>query len=1413
MIANNTPEVCRLMIAISIKRRSFFKPLTAMIIYGKIPLYFLFFKGEIFMKRIMSLLLSLVMITSAVLCVDLSAFATDAYVSNRAEWLSKLTQTFDMTVEDDNYPDNYFSDLTSDSEYYYDVLLAVEFGLVDIEAGDPVNPEGDITREFAAQTLNFCLKWELDKGDDFEYSFADWESCAYPDDDQVAVDHNWLALDEDNKFNPTQKVTADEINTMLDDAEETLRKNKVDDNYSSSYSFSDSTKQIPKSTTVDFYENYIVIHSADCGIESGDSFVVFSNNLPVLYKAESVTAENGTTTVTVSDDIDETAIEYADIQEVVPADTNNFIPAEGYEIVRRSNHLASQYGTLEITRNSIELERDVTLPDNSHITVHVGLSDLMLSAVFNTRDGIYSAQVSCKANVGFSVDGEREAAINNNSLSVDLFSFGRFFFYGIGYVELKPDLELSGTLEFTQSFDLVVGVCLDNNVVHLINSFKRGEFRAIFEAEGRIGLKVEVGVRVLTQKMNFYAKIGSAAKATLEINVDSKGKNLICVTLNTYLYFDIGAEIQVKFRNWKTLYNLNIPIFTETNSPIRLYFHYENSVRVPACTAHDGYTSPNDYEAPATIGHGMETVELRIYAYSDHAEVSNCFGNPTNVVIPSTYVYEEYVFGEYVKRHVPVTKINGCAFASCKSLTSITIPDSVTIIDDDAFRYCTGLSSITIPNSVKSIGDLAFYHCTSLTSITIPNRVTSINWAAFAECTSLTSITIPSSVTSIGYNAFAECTSLTRITIPSSVTSIGSEAFEECTSLTSITIPNSVTSMGRNPFTGCSGLTSINVSSGNAKYDSRNNCNAIIEKSTNTLFCGCKNTVIPNSVTSIGNHAFSGCTGLTSITIPDSVTSIGDYAFSSCKGLSSITIPNSVTSIGKCAFEYCKGLTSVTIPDSVTSIGDFAFNNCTGLTSITIPDSVTNIGIGAFSGCKSLTSITIPNSVLSIGRNPFSACSGLTSINVSEDNTEYDSRDNCNAIIEKSTNTLISGCVNTVMPSNVTTIGDSAFNSCTGLTSITIPDSVTSIGDYAFSSCKSLTSITIPNSVTSIGNQTFVLSNNLKDVYYTGSESEWKAISIGYNNNELTNATIHFNYVPPHDHNYTAVITAPTCTEKGYTIYTCTICGDTYSDNETDPFGHNWGDWVSSAEVAPTCTENGSTEREERRCTVCGTDETRGGEEVAALGHDYTSVVTAPNCTKGGYTTYTCTRCGDAYTGDETAATGHSFGDWDVTTAASCTAKGVETRKCANCDVTETRDVAALGHTVVTDKAVAATFKAAGKTEGKHCSRCGKIITAQKSVAKLVSPTVSKLTAGKKSFTATWKKAPTVEGYQLQYATKSNFSKAKSVTVKKDSTTKTTVKKLSAKKKYYVRVRAYKTINGKKVYSSWSKSKTVTTKK
>ena len=391
-------------------------------------------------------------------------------------------------------------------------------------------------------------------------------------------------------------------------------------------------------------------------------------------------------------------------------------------------------------------------------------------------------------------------------------------------------------------------------------------------------------------------------------------------------------------------------------------------------------------------------------------ENSDVFGGA--VIFSNTYSSEKG-FGTLVFTS-DVTAIDEKAFSANYKLAYIALPNSVKSIGDGAFQYCENLTSVTIPNSVKSIGFYAFEDCENLTSVTIGDGVKGIGVYAFDGCTSLTAVhisdiaawckikfydnplsyagrlylngeevkdlVIPNSVESIGEDAFLGCTSLTSVTIGDGVKSIGESAFCGCENLTSVTIPKSVESIGECAFAATDGLKEIKVDKDNLVYDSRENCNAIIETASNTLIVGCRQTIIPNSVESIGDFAFSGCSGLTSVTIPNSVTSIGDYAFYECSGLTSVTIGNSVTSIGDYAFWGCSGLTSVTIPNSVTSIGDDAFSGCRGLTSVTIGNSVESIGSYAFLNCSGLTSVTIPNSVTSIGDYAFSYCDKLKKI-------------------------------------------------------------------------------------------------------------------------------------------------------------------------------------------------------------------------------------------------------------------------------------------------------------------------------------------------------------------------------------------------------------------------------------------------
>ena len=377
------------------------------------------------------------------------------------------------------------------------------------------------------------------------------------------------------------------------------------------------------------------------------------------------------------------------------------------------------------------------------------------------------------------------------------------------------------------------------------------------------------------------------------------------------------------------------------------------------------------------------------------------------LTISGTGTMEDYVYSSDVPWHDyrssilsviisdGVTSIGNRAFRKCSSLTFVTIPNSVTSIGEWAFYDCSKLTSVTIPNSVTSIGNGAFAYCSSLTSVTIPNSVTSIGDDAFYNCKSLTSVTIPNSVTSIGEYAFNYCSSLTSVTIPNSVTSIGDYAFWYCSSLTSVTIGNSVTSIGDYAFNYCSSLTSINVADDNPNYCSMDGVLFNKDKTTLIQYPGGKQGayIIPNSVTSVGDWAFSYCKSLTSVTIPKSVTSIGltafacddalvainveqgNRAYSSVDGVlynrdktviiayptgktnNSYTILDGVNTIDTCAFAGNEYLEYINMPKTLISIDYAAFANCTKLIEIVIPKTVRTIGSYAFYNCASLKKI------------------------------------------------------------------------------------------------------------------------------------------------------------------------------------------------------------------------------------------------------------------------------------------------------------------------------------------------------------------------------------------------------------------------------------------------------------------------
>lgn len=306
-----------------------------------------------------------------------------------------------------------------------------------------------------------------------------------------------------------------------------------------------------------------------------------------------------------------------------------------------------------------------------------------------------------------------------------------------------------------------------------------------------------------------------------------------------------------------------------------------------------------------------------------------------------------------------VSNIGNGTFQSCSQLVSVNIPEKVTCIRDDLFSECSLLTSVILPEGVASIGEDAFEKCYKLSTVNIPDKVIRIGQRSFYNCYQLASpINIPQGVKTIENDAFYNCSAIPSVTFSEGLTKIGDNAFRYCSSLETLKIPESLSSIGINAFYGCSGkLESIVVVSGNSKYDSRNNCNALIEKNTDKLLLGCNKTVIPDGITSIESGAFSNCKGLKSLSVPESVTSIGENAFNGCSGLTSIILPDGLTSISRYTFYDC-GFSSIIIPDGVKKIDEYAFAKNDNLKSVVIPSSVIYIGASAFVFCPNISSFT-----------------------------------------------------------------------------------------------------------------------------------------------------------------------------------------------------------------------------------------------------------------------------------------------------------------------------------------------------------------------------------------------------------------------------------------------------------------------
>ena len=1015
---------------------------------------------------------------------------------SRIDWVQELVTLFDLTVDEDNY----YSDISTDDSFYRDVMVACEFGMIDLEAGEEFRPEDAVTREFAAQTMNTMLGFvpETDS-----YTYQDTADVTYKEAAQIAIDRGWVTVAA-GKFLPEQSLTTEEHDAMIADAKKVLADAQIETGKENTCTFASGVVVVPKGTAVSIdVDGIVMIENCPVTIKQGTTFAVYVNDIVMAYKAESVRTD-GTTTYITTSDADDGAVLNVDQQGELDVDMTEFIPAdEETYVVNGVTVTEGMTRGISYKNNTLRADKTISVSDDVTATVSVVISNMKVNYSLNNNDYYFS--VSGDMEYSCNVKGDAFKDINH-TLTLGAVPLG-----GVGMLTLAMEYNLSGEATLTVEKEFEAGFAYSDGFRIVGNSHKKG-FSFSAEADLTTGIVLSAKATLGIVSGDIYAKTG--ARMNIKYVRYSSGTPTYCASQAAYLYASVGASAKIGVGIASKTFSKSIEIWGKNNSPVRVYYHIEDGVLRTSCTrgkefaAQGGWTSywtspGSRYFNPAGVGSyfdagaGAGGAIVPIYTYTlddaNRATITGYSGNATALYIPGEIDGHE------------VVAIGDRAFENRTDLRTVMIPDSLEKIEFEAFYNCINLKIVDLSSNLTTIGYDVFGNCKSISKIEIPKslkkfdgtwgRGTNLSYGAFGGCSNLKTVNFEAGSTIVCAALFMGCDGIEEIELPDTITEIGDSAFKSCKNLNKVIIPESVTKIDGDAFAECSGLVDIKMHEGINTIGSRAfyKCDRLLD------------IVIPDSVEKIEFEAFRGCDKLENIKLSENLTIVGYGVFGDCKSISKIEIPKSLKkfdgtwgrgtnlsygAFGGCSnlktvnfeagstivcaalFMGCDGIEEIELPDTITEIGDSAFKNCKNLDRITMNNGIEILESSAFEDCFSLTTINIPNTVKAISNSTFQDCTSLTEVHLSN-------------ILKEIPASTFSGCkkLTTInFPSTLTTIGNSAFSGCESLPEAILPSGVEKIESNAFKNCKALKKAALPDTVSSIGSSAFYGCEALTDI-------------------------------------------------------------------------------------------------------------------------------------------------------------------------------------------------------------------------------------------------------------------------------------------------------------------------------------------